>query len=402
MSQKKRKKRGRAERRAAPASASSRPAEEPPRRSGTFFWGLALGFLSTLGIILASDMGWIPLASWTHPPALAENPAALSEPASRTIVLRGLIPAGGILLADGAPAAHARQGEHTIVTLSPSARSLEIRGSTGTWWTTTLSSGGPDTLRPAWSGEIVVENASGVSGASLFVDGVPAGGVPGAAANLAPGWHVLSVQAGGVVVYEDARSVGPGEVVAVTIPPAPPRGQARLIVRSHRLDANGLVETKARPVRLDGKLAGETPLEVRVEAGYHSVAVVEPGHPARVEVLRVDAGTARYVDIEVAVETPARLEVGSATVVVPGGSLVVPVRGVSAKAPLRQVVLHIARAHQAESVDVPLVVSPGDPEIWLGTVPGNLQGGERPIRVFASGMDALGQTVWSELTSLSR
>jgi hypothetical protein len=402
MSQKKRRKRGRTDRETAVRPASSSLSREPRPRSGTFFWGLSLGFISTLAIILASDMGWIPLAGWTHPPALAESPPSVLGPTTRTLVLQGVVPAGAILLADGEPVTHEQQGALTLVPVQPNTRALEIRGSTGPWWTTTLSPEGPDTLRPAWSGEIVVENASAVPGGSLFVDGVQAGDVSAPAGNLAPGWHVVSVQAGDVVVYEDACSVGPGEVVAITVPSAPPRGQARLIVRSHRLDANGPVETSARPVRLDGKLAGKTPLEVTVDAGFHSIAVGEPGHAPQVEVFRVDAGAARYVDIEARAETAASLEVGRATAVVPGGSLVVPVRGLAADAPLRQVVLHLARSHQTESVDVPLVVSPSDPEVWLGTVPKSLQRGERSLRVFASGTDALGRGVWSELTLLSR
>jgi PEGA domain-containing protein len=389
--------------RAAPEGASPHregDAKPPRRKSGAFFWGLAAGFLATLLFVLAVDLGWMPLAAQGTTPVA--NAAAITPPATRRLAILGKVPEGAALLVDEHPVASQIENGWTRVTVPSAARAIEMRGQTGAWWKTDLTTTPSDTLRPVWSGEVVVLPSPTFSSGTLYVDGQPMGAVPGTVSGIAPGWHVLSARTGDGLVYEDARAFGPGEVAPWTVPAPPPQGKGRLVVRSRRMGDDGTVETQARSVRVDGRLRGATPLELNVPAGYHSVAVDEPEQPVLVQVLRIEAGSTRYVESQVPREPDLGVEIGRPTTMKPEGTIIVPVRIVTAGAPIQKAVLQLVRSEQSETIQVPLSVSPSDPQIWVGVIPKSLLALGEPTLAFASGTDVNGKEGCSEIIDLAR
>jgi PEGA domain-containing protein len=196
--------------------------------------------------------------------------------------------------------------------------------------------------------------------------------------------------------------MAPGEVVPLRVPAPPPEGKGRLIVRSRRMEQSGMVETQARAVRVDGRYRGATPLELNVPAGYHSVAVEEPGQPILVQVLRIETGSTRYVQAEYPQDPDLGVQIGKPMRMKPDGPIVVPVRIVPAGAPIEKAFLQMIRQRQAETVQVPLSVSPSDPQIWIGVIPKSLLLPGEPAVAFASGKDVSGKEGCSELVDLYR
>jgi len=368
-----------------------------PQRSGKFFWGLAAGFTCTLLVTVVMDLGWIPLGSR----ARAES-APVELPSTRDLTISGQIPEGAALLVDGQPVTGNVAGAWTHVTVPYAARSVEIRGPSGTWWQADLSQASSDSLRPLWSGEIVVEPSPLLSGDTLYVDGQSRGAVPGTIGGIAPGWHVMSLRSGPNLLYEDARRMSSGEVVPLSVPAPPPEGKGRLIVRSRRMEQSGMVETQARAVRVDGRYRGATPLELNIPAGYHSVAVEEPGQAVLVQVLRVESGSTRYVQAQYPQDPELGVQIGKPTTVKPDGPIVVPVRIVGVGAPIEKAFLQMVRSRQAETVQVPLSLSPSDPQIWIGVIPKSLLLPGEPAFAFASGKDVSGKEGCSEIVDLYR
>ena len=382
-----------------PQTASKPPTQEPhrPQKSGKFFWGLAAGFTCTLLVTVVMDLGWIPVGN--H--AKAES-APAPVPTTRDLVIAGKIPEGAALLVDDQAMTTQTAGNWTRTIVPYTARSVEIRGPNGTWWQADLSQAKSDTLRPLWSGEIVVEASPLLVGDTLYVDGEPRGAVPGTIGGIAPGWHVMSLRSGSILRYEDARAMASGEVVPLSLPATPPDGKGRLIVRSRRMEQSGMVETQARAVRVDGRYRGATPLELNLQAGYHSVAVEEPGQPVLVQVLRIDTGSTRYVQAEYPQDPDLGVQIGKPTTVKPDGPIVVPVRIVGAGAPIKTAFMQMVRASQTETVQVPLSLSPSDPEIWIGVIPKSLLLAGQPALAFASGTDVSGKEGCSEIVDLYR
>ena len=367
-----------------------------PGRSGKFFWGLAAGFTCTLLVTIAMDLGWIPPGRGAH----AET-APLATPETRDLTIAGKIPEGAALLVDGHAVTGTLVGAWTHATVPYSGRSVEIRGPNGTWWQADLTQAPSDTLRPLWSGEIVVQPSPLLARDTLYVDGEPRGPVPGTVGGIAPGWHVMSLRSGATLHYEDARVMASGEVVPLTIPSPPPDGKGRLIVRSRRMENSGMVETQARAVRVDGRYRGATPLELNVPVGYHSVAVEEPGQPILVQVLRIESGSARYVQAQYPQDPDLGVQIGKPTSM-KDGPIVVPVRIVGVGAPVEKAFLQMVRPRQAETVQVPLSLSASDPQIWIGVIPRSLLLPGEPAFAFASGKDVSGKEGCSEIVDLYR
>jgi|GEM_PF-1184571 len=390
---------------ASPAS-ESRPQKAPkpqtqeprtPQKSGKFFWGLAAGFACTLVVTVVMDLGWIPVGNR----ARAES-APAPVPTTRDLVISGKIPEGAALLVDDQPVTSHSTGAWTHATVAYAARSVEIRGPNGTWWQADLNQATSDTLRPLWSGEIVVEASPLITGDTLYVDGEPRGAVPGTISGIAPGWHVMSLRCGSILRYEDARAMASGDVVPLSLPSSPPDGKGRLIVRSRRMEQSGMAETQARAVRVDGRYRGATPLELNLQAGYHSVAVEEPGQPVLVQVLRIDTGSTRYVQAEYPQDPDLGVQIGKPTTMKPDGPIVVPVRIVGAGAPIKTAFLQMVRARQTETVQVPLSLSTSDPQIWIGVIPKSLLLAGEPALAFATGIDVSGKEGCSEIVDLYR
>lgn len=380
---------------------------EPPRpsrgRRGGFFWGLALGFTLTLGVIISGDLGWFTLpGGWSTAAAVPDSTTATTT-VSPSVLLAGPLPPGAHVYVDGSPATTSPEGTDLRVTVAPGAKQLEIRGQNVTWWSTRLDAEGtPARLEPVLSGDLVVEVDKQGPAGDLYVDGTARGKAPGTASEVSPGWHVVDIRRGDAVLFEDACQVTPGEVTVLTAPPVPSHGQARLTVRSRVLGDDGFEATEGQPVWVDGKPQGKTPLELTVDAGYHSVRVQgETGAPW-VTVMNLDAGSSRYATAEfgheeklqVAVEPPAGARAAD--------PLAIPVRVKSDAGTvlLTSGLLYLVLPEQSKPVGLPLVASTTDPSLWVAVIPQGLTRKNRTLVGYASCTDDLGRVGDSDLFRL--
>ena len=376
------------------------------RRSGGFFWGLALGLLGALAVLAAGDLGWTGMPSFSGRPAAAET-AGGSDGAMSTaaVYLAGAIPEGLSVYVDGKVTAPASGGDGSLFTVDRNARRLEVRGSQGPLWATrlTLRGDAPDTLRPLLGGDVVTEvNRQGPTGA-LYVDGTLRGAAPGTVSDVSPGWHVVSVRNGDDVLFEDACVVRSGEVTLVTVPPVPPQGKGRIDARSRILDDRGLTEVEGNPVSVDGQPAGVTPAELTLPAGFHSVRVECAGYPARVNVVYLEAGRSLYVNADFGGEEGLQVSVAPPSEAAVRGPVAIPVRveagGESVE--LRQGTLSLVRPGQARPLTIPMVASGTDSRLWVAVLPANLTASRATLTGYASGVDALGRRGDSEIFHLT-
>jgi hypothetical protein len=380
-------------------------APERRRRSGGFFWGLAVGLLGTLAVTAAGDLGWLSLPVFPGRSVAAETAEAGNRTTSTAAVyLAGTLPEGLQVYVDGKAAAPAAQGSGSLLTVDRNARRLEVRGARGPLWATKLSLQGdsPDTLRPLLGGDVVTEvSRQGPTGA-LYVDGVLSGTAPGTVADVAPGWHVVSVRDGQQVLFEDACVVRSGQVTLVTVPPVPPQGKGRIATRSRVLGDDGLTEVDGNPVSVDGAPAGVTPSELTLPAGFHSVRVECAGYPPRVSVVYLEAGRSLYVNADFGGEEGLQISVAPPAEAAARGPVAIPVRVEASgeSVDLSQGALYVVRPGQARPMSVPLVASATDSKLWVAVLPEDLTAWRRTLTGYASGVDAQGRRGESEIFQL--
>ncbi len=374
------------------------------RRSAGFFWGLAAGILAALALVAAGDLGWPVLPGWAGRPASAGT-ATGDRPVTGALYLAGAVPPGLHLFVDGRAVEPRPSGRGSVVTVAAGTRTLEVRGDEGPLWSTRLdlAPGRADTLNPEFGGDVVVEVSRQAPTGALYVDDHLAGTAPGTVSGVAPGWHRITVRNGDDTVYEDACTVRPGEVSLVTVPARPPWGKGRVLVRSSRMADDGLHEEGGIRVSVDGAAAGRTPLELNLDAGFHSVRVDRDGSAPSVEVLYVEAGTTRYVNAQFGDEDGLTLAVAPPVQARAGEPLALPVRVDRDGDPvtLTEGTLFVIKAGQSRPVGVPLVASKTDPALFLALVPPQLAGSSGFLTGYASARDDGGHRGTSEIFSVS-
>lgn len=386
-----------------PVTAAGGGASGKNLRKGGFFWGLSLGFVATLGLILANDAGWSILpapASSAGTGGDGPGSALHAEAAGTPLYLAGAIPEGGRVYVDGEPVDAVSEENAMRVSLPPQAQRLEIRGPQGTLWTTRLDGDAPgDTLNPLLGGDVVIELEQQARGGTVYLDGVERGSAPGSVRDVPPGWHVVSVRDGDAVLFEDGCTVRSGEVSVISVPPVPPRGKARLNVRSRILEATGFRETKGNLVVIDGKMVGETPLSATLDAGFHGIRIEAEGQPTRVEVLHLDAGSTRYVNAEFGREERLSVIATPPVEVTTQRPLAIPVRVSSHDKPvlLQEGAVNVVRPGQSKPVVVPLVPSGTDPALWVAVIPLDVVSPLDVLVGYARCVDDLGRSGDSEL-----
>lgn len=390
-------------------STSPTPAEKglsgPRRPHSGFFWGLCLGFLATLGVVVSGDLGCSILPTAVRSSSAGTGGFAGQQAANtaRALFLAGNLPRGAHVYVDGNPA-EVTPGEAGVeLAVNPGAKKIEVRSVEGTWWSTRLTADNGDTLRPLLGGEIVVEVERQGRTGDLFVDGVLEGAVPGSVSDVGPGWHVVSVRDGDTVLFEDACEVTPGEITLVVVPPVPPRGKGRVTVRARLLGETGFEDLEGSSVWIDGKSVGKCPLVAIIDAGVHSVRVESANHAPLVEVINLEAGGSRYVNAEFGRDERLEVVVSPPIQAAAREALAVPVhvRADDESVILEEGFLYVVRPDQAKPIGVPLVPSGTDPDVWVAVVPANLTGPTPSLTGYAACVDDMGRSGESELFSLT-
>jgi len=365
------------------------------RRDGTaFFWGTALGFLLTLGVVVANDLEWrfLPTAG-----ASPEVTGTVAVP-GRELFFPRTPPPGVHAFVYGVEAVGRPSGSGLAVTCPPGAERIALRSDRGILWSSRIVAA-TDTLRPDLGGELVVEVQRQARGGALFLDGIPAGKAPGSVEDVPAGWHMASVRDGEKILYQEGLFIHPGEITLLTVPPAPPHGMGRIRVASRILRDTGPTGTAGDAVAVDGEATGKTPIDLNLPAGLHSVSVDREGFPPFVEVLYVPAGQTRQVEADFGREDLLRIQVAMPETISAGRAAAIPVRvdALGESVRLAEGSLHLVRPGQAEPVDVPLVPSGSDPELWVAVLPAGLLDGRQILRGYASCRDDMDRSGASEI-----
>lgn len=368
----------------------------------SFVWGAALGFLVALTLIAVNDMqgGGLP---GTRPATAAG--AEGEDTAAAWIVVAGPVPETVQILVDGEPRAFRENGDGPpAYPVAAGPHTVALRSGLGILWSSRIQSvaGAADTLRPELGGEIIVEvQRQGPTG-DLYLDDRPAGSAPGSLSDVPPGWHVASVRDGGQELYRTTVRVHPGTVSVVSVPPKPPLGKGNLSVHSRMLRETGYTASSGEPVAVDGERVGSAPVDVTLDAGFHSVRVEREGFDPLVSVLYLPAGHMRHVDADFGREDVLRVEVsippslrGNAPAAIP---VRVEARGESVR--LKGGELFVVPQGQGEGMRVPLVASESDPRLWVAVVPALLVGRTGTLTGYAACEDEAGRTGASEIFSI--
>ncbi len=379
---------------------------KPRRRSAGFFWGLTLGLLGALAVVVSGDMGWTALPLPAGRPAAAE-PGASAEASSATasVYLAGAVPEGMQVFVDGRAVTPVPEGTGSRVPVEPRSRRIEVRGSRGPLWSTPLTGGdgGVDTLRPVLGGDVVVQVDRQAPTGPLYLDDEMAGTAPGTLSDVPPGWHTLSIRNDGNVLFEDAVVVNPGQVTLVSVPPVPPLGKGRVSVRSRLLGDDGLREESGNRVGVDGAPAGSTPLEATLPAGFHSIRVDRPGYDPWVQVVYLEAGRSLYATADFGGDTGLTVEVAPPVQAGERSPVAVPVRVTAGgeSVSLEEGTLHVVRPGQARPLDVPLVASGTDRALWVAVLPEGLAATRGFLSGYVTCRDGQGRRGDSEIFSVS-
>ncbi|HEY7671116.1 MAG TPA: PEGA domain-containing protein [Gammaproteobacteria bacterium] len=141
------------------------------------------------------------------------------------------------------------------------------------------------TLTPNWA---LVTVASEPAGASVSVDGAPAGTTP-AALELAAGFRDVELTLSGYNAWQQRVTVVANE--PQTLPPV------RLVAADGRVQLTTVPADAA--VSVDGTFRGRTPLQLRLAPGRaHEIAITKPGYDTVRRELSVAADSGRTLEIE--------------------------------------------------------------------------------------------------------
>lgn len=166
----------------------------------------------------------------------------------------------------------------------------------------------PFTVTLVQAGSIYV--AADAEGSPIFLDGAPAGTVPGRINGVAPGQHIVEIRAEGMQPFRETVTVSSGTVASVSAnlrPRVAPTGTVRVVVSN----PNGPVPADL-VVLLDGTpLAGTPPASDQVQPGTHIVQVSANGFRSTRREVIVAAGQvqALAVDLEAAAATGGTVRV---------------------------------------------------------------------------------------------
>jgi len=364
-----------------------------------FLTGLSTGLLLGLGIVAANDHYDLGIPS---PRTASAEVVRADGDVARELVLLTAMPHGVTAYFDGRPADVIPQGEAIRIPVPGSARSLEFRSELGTLWSTRLEAAVSDTLRPLLGGELVVEVERQGPKGTVLLDGNPLGDAPGSFENVPPGWHVVSILQGERVAYQDACWIVRGEITVVLAPPPPPKGKGRLVVGTRTLSDAGPGVGSGDAVFVDGKPRGETPQEIMLSAGFHSISVHREGHDPQVDVLYLPAGQSRHIAADFTREDLLRVETLLPGNVGAGRAAAVPVRidVLGESVALVEGSLFVVQPGQTDPLEVPLVPSGTDPKLWVAVVPSALLRASTDLQGFARAKDDRGRTGVSEIFSL--
>jgi hypothetical protein len=309
-------------------------------------------------------------------------------------------PAARAVLVDGRPVAGKTPARIDSIPAGRRRVTLDL-GPCGTWEDEfTVRTGESLRVAPRLSGSVSVLASDAAAGGRAWIQGREKVPVPAVFDSLPCGWTRIFYEDDRIPMWDRVVLVKPGKATRLLVPNDYRGGHGAVRVEALRLQGSeGLVESEGDTVRVDGQVAGATPLDVPLTPGLHSVRVGPVGSGAYAEVFEVKAGGVRSV--------VARLGEGE----LPGLRHVAPGR-VLVRAPI---LLTVAVSGPAAEWATPTLHSP-DLAPGLREIPMlSVEGGEgvfvgvvnpesvplgRELRYYFTMNGPEGQTTWSDVFRL--
>lgn len=205
-------------------------------------------------------------------------------------------PAARAVLVDGRPVAGATPARVDSVSSGRHRVTLDL-GPCGMWEDEyTVRTGELLQVAPRLSGSVAVRASDAAAGGRAWVQGREKVPVPAVFDSLPCGWNRMFYEDDRMPMWDRLVLVKPGKATRLLVPNDDRSGQGAVRVEAMRMQGQeGLVESEGDTVRVDGRVAGATPLDVPLAPGLHSVRVGPEGAGAYAEVFEVKAGGVRSV-----------------------------------------------------------------------------------------------------------
>ena len=166
----------------------------------------------------------------------------------------------------------------------------------------------------AWTGSFGVACADSSVRLAVTLDGQAIGHAPLWRDSVPVGRHRLGFRAPGVRAWEEEVQVKAGQSARVAAQPVkvPPYGL--VTARAELVSSDGVEDLDGIPVFVDGTRAGATPVDLKLDAGPHSIKIARDAGAPSIHLIDVQAGGrffasaefGRPADPQVAFDAPAR------------------------------------------------------------------------------------------------
>ena len=306
-------------------------------------------------------------------------------------------PPARAVLVDGRPVAGETPARIDSIPAGRRRVTLDL-GPCGTWEdNVTVRVGEALRVAPRLSGSVSVLASDAAAGGRAWIQGRQKVPVPAVFDSLPCGWNRIFYEDARIPMWDRVVLVKPGKATRLLVPNEYRGGQGAVRVEALRLQGReGLVESEGDTVRIDGRVAGETPLDVSLAPGLHSVRVGPEGPGAYAEVLEVKAGGARSVLARMGEgELPALRHVAPGRVLVRGPILLtVTVSG--AAADWSSPTLHLPGLAPGLR-EIPMLPVEGGGGVFVGVVNPESVPLERELQYYFTMNGPEGQTAWSDV-----
>ncbi len=309
-------------------------------------------------------------------------------------------PAARAVLVDGRPVAGETPARIDSIPAGRRRVTLDL-GPCGTWEDEfTVRAGESLRVAPRLSGSVSVLASDAAAGGRAWIQGREKVPVPAVFDSLPCGWNRIFYEDDRIPMWDRVVLVKPGKATRLMVPNDYRGGQGAVRVEALRLQGReGLVESEGDTVRIDGRVAGATPLDVPLAPGLHSVRVGPVGSGAYAEVFEVKAGGVRSVLARLGEgELPALRHLAPGRVRVRGPILLtVAVSGTAAE-------WSTPTLHSPDLApglrEIPMLPVQGGEGVFVGVVnPESVRLG-RELRYYFTLSGPGGQTAWSDVFRL--
>lgn len=309
-------------------------------------------------------------------------------------------PAARAVLVDGRPVAGETPARIDSIPAGRRRVTLDL-GPCGTWEDdVTVRAGESLRVAPRLFGSVSILASDAAAGGRAWIQGRQKVPVPAVFDSLPCGWNRILYEDDRIPMWDRMVLVKPGKATRLLVPNDYRGGQGGVRVEALRMRGReGLVDSEGDTVRVDGRVAGETPLDVSLAPGLHSVRVGPEDSSAYAEVLEVKAGGVRSVLARLGeAELPALRHVAPGRVLVRGPILLtVTVSGTAAD--WSTPTLHLPNLAPGLR-EVPMLPVEGGEGVFVGVVDPEAVPLGRELQYYFTMNGPEGQTAWSDVFRL--